>query len=75
MQRRYGKPFEPGAMNFLGIHVSPPSNVCLMSPLLFTSQPFLSLKNQMSSVREVAAGAFVATHFQSFAVLIGRFLS
>jgi uncharacterized protein YijF (DUF1287 family) len=39
--------------------------------LLFTNQPVFSSKNQMSSVREFAVGDFVATHFQSAAVLIG----
>jgi hypothetical protein len=71
MQRRYGEPGKFGAMNFLMFHVSPPSSVWLMLPLLFTSQPVFSSKNQISSVREFAASEFVATQFQSFAELIG----
>src|SRR4051812_24359752 len=61
----------PGSMNFFCVHVLPASKVWLTCPLLFTSQPFFSSKNQMSSVLEVAVGEFVATQFQSFAVLIG----
>src|SRR5947209_18153285 len=76
MQRRYGAPGLAGSTNFrMGQLSSPPFKVCLISPLLFTSQPFFSSKNQMSSVRDVAVGEFVATtHFQSFAVLIDLFL-
>src|SRR5437667_9355666 len=39
IQRRYGKPLEFGAMNFFSLHVSPPFNVWLICPLLFTNQP------------------------------------
>src|SRR5436853_5146856 len=67
IQRKYGKPGVPGSICFFWVHVSPPSNVWVTSPLLFTNQPFFSSKNQMSSVRDVAVGEFVATHFQSFA--------
>src|ERR1044072_2706923 len=76
MQRRYGKPGPPEGTSFrIGQPSSPPSSVCLICPLLFTSQPFFSSKNQMSSVRDPALGEFGATtHFQSFAVLIGLFL-
>ena len=73
IQRRYGKPVEFGSMNFFWVQVSPPSSVWLTCPLLFTSQPFFSSKNQMSSVREFATGEFVATHFQSFAVAHGHY--
>ena len=47
------------------VHGLPNFSVAVHKPVFFSS------KNQMSSVRELATGEFVATHFQSFAVLMG----
>src|SRR5437016_7059179 len=58
MHRRWGKLGRLGGRKNFGVQLAPASSVLQTYPLLLTSHPVSSSKNQISSVREFATGEF-----------------